>query len=240
MITTNLTNEISAIGALGTASFGLVDATKAFWGGVSRCGFGRIQAAIKPLYGSSASTSDRSTPLAFGNLLDTLRANWMNGTDLGDQKAIAKSLLKLRLDGTNAAVYAAATGVNAVLLASIAGKISSGVALTAPESDAFGRFDLTLTALLDEGYERADQIYRNDSKILAGVFSVIIALFAGQQLHAGVDLIGVTQTAGGYWGSHDMWAAFIIGLLATPLAPVAKDLTSALVAGVKAVQSVGN
>jgi len=237
---TNITDMITAVGALGTASFGLVDATKAFWGGVSRCGFSRIKSEIQPLFGKQASVKDKSIPLAFGSLLETLRANWLNGTDLGDQKAIAKSLLKLRLSPTNCADYAAATGVDATVLASIATKLSTAVTLSPPEADAFGRFDLILTALLDEGYQRADQIYRNKAKILAGAFSVVIALFAGLELHAGVPLLGQQPASlAPYWWHSDMWAAFLIGLLATPLAPVAKDLTSAIVAGVKAVQSAG-
>jgi hypothetical protein len=33
-----------------------------------------------------------------------------------------------------------------------------------------------------------------------------------------------------------MWKAFLVGLIATPLAPVSKDLASALSASVKAMQ----
>jgi hypothetical protein len=234
-----IANIISAVAALGTASVGLVDATKAFWGGASRRGFGKIRSAIQPVFGPHASDKDKSTPLAFGAILDTLLANWMNGTALNDQKAIAKSLLKLRLNADNSAQYAAATGIDPDVLNGIAGKLIAGTSLSTAEADAFGRFDLILTALLDEGYQRADQMYRNFAKLLAGVFAVAIAVFGGYQLHSGVPYLGVTASgAAGYWGSPEMWTAVIVGLLATPLAPVAKDLTSALAAGVKAVQSV--
>ncbi len=234
-----ITNGIAAIAALGTASFGLVDSTKAFGGGISHCGFHRIQAAIQPLFGKAASAKDRSTPLAFGALLDTLRANWMNGTDLDDQKAIAKSLLKLRLNPGNSAEYAAATGVDAAILSGVAAKLSTAEPLSPAETDTFGRFDLILTALLDEGYQRADHIFCNTAKLLAGLFSVVIAVFAGWDLHRGIPLLGTQALTTAYWGKSDMWTALLVGLLATPLAPVAKDLTSALVAGVNAVQAIG-
>ena len=103
-------------------------------------------------------------PLQLSEVLDTLRANWLNGTALADQKAIAKSLIKLRLNIVNAPELAKATEVDKEKLAVIAAKIASGGTLTQNENDVFGRFDLMLTAILDKGYQRADQSYRNSAK----------------------------------------------------------------------------
>lgn len=118
-----------------------------------------------------------------------------------------------------------------------------GGALDPPHADVFGRFDLALTALLDEAYQSADQRYRNWCKVLAGVFSVIIALLAGAALASPNFRIGsvVGGLAGkpiAYWFHPGMWAALVCGILATPLAPVAKDLTSAIQAGVDVVQRI--
>ncbi len=255
----SITNDIAAIAALGTASFGLVDATKAFWGGISRVGFSHIQRRVQQLFKPETPVNDRTTPLALGAILGTLRANWINGTALADQKAIAKSLLKLCLSPETAKKFADATGVNRALLASVAVKLTpkelptqekthsqkktnaQEKALTEEEADTYGRFDLILTALLDEGYQRADQCYCDGTKLLAGIFSVAIALFAGWDLHQGVPLLAiapVTQAAHCYWGHSDMWMALLVGILATPLAPVAKDLTNAVNAGVDAVQAI--
>ena len=41
-----LPQVITAIGGLGTAAFGLVDATKLFWGGVNHIGFNEIRAKV--------------------------------------------------------------------------------------------------------------------------------------------------------------------------------------------------
>src|SRR5215467_1467704 len=96
----DLSKVILAIGGLGTAAYGLVDVSKGFGGGISNRGFGDIKKVIaqfipkpEPATGTVAA---RSLPSA----LDTLRANWLNGMALADQKAIAKALIKLNL--TNA------------------------------------------------------------------------------------------------------------------------------------------
>jgi hypothetical protein len=41
-----------------------------------------------------------------------------------------------------------------------------------------------------------------------------------------------------FWGTGDVGLAILVGLLATPLAPIAKDLSSALAAAVNTMQVV--
>jgi hypothetical protein len=233
----SIVNVITALGALGTASFGLVDATKAAGGGISRIGLGDIKKALLPLFGPKPDLTDRATPLTYASVLGNLRANWMNGTDLADQKAIAKSLIKLRLSADTAPVLAAATGVDPAELTTIATKINTAAALLPPEADAFGRFDLALTSLFDEAYQRADQRYRNSAKILAGVFSILIAWCAGYffSLH-NKGVYGANPYD--YMRNSFSWAAVLAGALATPIAPIAKDLTSAIAAGTDVVQKL--
>ena len=225
-----VSDAITAIGALGTASFGLVDSTKAFGGGISRRGLGDIKKAIRPLFGTNLAPRGGSNPLTYQAILANLTANWMNGTDLADQKAIAKTLLKLRLDQATAATYAAETGMDPNQLAAIATKINTGVALSTPEADFFGRFDLALTALLDQAYQRADQRYRNSAKLLAGIIAIVIAIVVGR-------LLWDTPSAS-YWESSQPLMAALAGALATPLAPIAKDVTSAIAAGVNVLQKI--
>jgi hypothetical protein len=232
-----VTNAVTALGALGTASFGLVDATKAVGGGISRIGIGDIKKALLPLFGPNPTQDGRSTPLTYASVLDNLRANWMNGTDLASQKAIAKTLIKLRLSTTTAPVLAAATGVDAGELTTIADKINSAEALSATEADAFGRFDLALTSLFDQAYQRADQRYRNSCKVAAGIFSIVIAFFAGflYSLQNG-DKYGATLHD--YLQNSLAYISIAAGAIATPIAPIAKDLTTALAAGADAIQKL--
>ena len=105
-----------------------------------------------------------------------------------------------------------------------------GTALTSNESDVFARFDLILTAMLDEAYQHGDQQYTNGTRAVAAIFAVLLAVVGGWTLKGGAF--------GDYLASNDLWRALITGVLAIPLAPVAKNLSSALVAAVNTMQSV--
>ncbi len=176
----NFSDDIAAAAALGTAAFTLVDGSKVLrGGGVSNCGFGYITSSVNKFFPITSEQTDPANPLRLTEVIATLKANWLNGTALADQKAIAKSLIKLRLDEANAPDLAKATGVNKETLLAVAKKIASGETLTQEENDVFGRFDLILTAILDEGYQRADQCYRNSAKAWSIAVSVVLAVFGG-------------------------------------------------------------
>ncbi len=222
----SLPQIITAIGGLGTAAFGLVDSTKTLWGGgVNRIGFGGIRAQVETLTPGAPATG-----LTQAMIVATLKANWFNGKDLSSQKAIAKSLIKQGLTEKNAVELALATGVDGVVLKSVAAKLVSGVALTQGETDVYSRLDFTLTALLDEAYQDADQRYTNWTRILAAVFALLLAFFGGWSLSG--------KPVSDFWLTRDMGEAILVGLLATPLAPIAKDLASALAAAVNTMQAV--
>jgi hypothetical protein len=219
----DLPNIVTAIGGLGTAAFGLVDSTKVFWGGVNRIGFDKIKAAVSTLTPGTAVNG-----LGQAQTIRILRANWYNGQDLISQKAIAKSLIKLALNPGNAAAVADAAGVDRATLQSVATKMTTGTAFTSSETDVYARFDLILTAMLDEAYQDADLRYTNGTRTWAGIFAVLLAFVGGWVVkHCGL---------GEYFGSNDMWRALLAGVLAIPLAPVAKDLSSALAAAVNSMQ----
>jgi hypothetical protein len=210
---------ITAVGGLGAAAFGFVDATKVFWGGVNHLGFKSIRVALEKL------TPAAGAPVSGLNIPATLKANWMNGADLGSQKSIAKALIKLNLNAGNAAHLAAATGVDPTILTAVATKIAAAASLSSSESDVLARFDFTVTALLDEAYQRSDQVYRNSTRALAMVVSVALALAGGYLLHTNAESL-----------RSDLARSFLVGLLATPLAPIAKDLSTALATAVNSLQ----
>jgi hypothetical protein len=220
-----LSKVVLAIGSLGTAAYGVVDTSKAFWGGVSNRGFGDIRKVVSKFIPAPAKGDDGITALALPSALATLRANWLNGMALADQKSIAKALIKLNLMKDSAKGMADATGVDPTLLASVAEKLATGAALTPQETDVYGRFDLLLASLLDQGYQRGDQRYRNSAKLLAVPVAV------------GLALCGAWALDGSSFRGLEVWKAVICGLLATPLAPVAKDLSSAIQAGAKVAQA---
>src|SRR5262249_13153018 len=155
-------------GSLGTAAFGLVDASKVAWGSVNHFGFSGISKTVRAFLPADGAKKDGPT---FGNdeVLDTLRANWFNGTDLAKQKAIAKTLINSKLTPDNAEKWAHLAGIqNGATLTRVAHKITSEKdTLTSNESDVHGRFDLALTAMLDQAYQHADGVYRNGTRAVA-------------------------------------------------------------------------
>jgi hypothetical protein len=217
---TELTVMIAAIGALGTAAFGLVDAFKMLpGGGISRAGFKFIRRTIQNLAPKVASLD--GSGLSPDSMQFTLLSQWINSAATTDQVNIAKSLIKLRLTPDTATALANATGVDANVLSQVAGNIRTGTALTTTQSDVYGRFDLLLTTMLDQAYQRADQRYRNAAKSLAVPVAVILALVARHVLNNQISHL----------------EAILIGLIATPIAPVAKDLSTAISTAAQALQS---
>jgi len=216
--TIDLSKLVLAIGGLGTAAYGVVDATKALGGGVSRVGFGDIKRVVSKLI--PANQKDPPSALDKDSVLATLRANWMNGVPAADQKSIAKALVKLTLTTDTANGLGKITGVDGAVLTELAKKLSTKATLSDEQTDVYGRFDLSLSALLDQAYQRGDQRYRNTAKLLAVAVALVLSL-AG------------TQTV---LGPHHVRLAVMVGLLSTPLAPIAKDLASAVQAGAKVAQ----
>jgi hypothetical protein len=209
---------ISAAAGLGTAAMGLVDASKAFAGGPSNIGFGCVEEALGPFL----IARDGAGGSGFGKteILRTLKSNWINGVAKADQKAKAKSLIHLELTPDNAERLAAASGVDAATLHSLAEKVAAGTAPAQAEINALGQFDAILSAVLDAAYERGDQKYRNACKLLGFVVAIVLAEIAGGLLYGTWRGVGIS---------------FLVGASATPLAPVAKDLTTALQAAATAV-----
>jgi hypothetical protein len=137
---------IAAIAALGTAAYGLVDASKAIWGGASNAGFGRIKESLARF--NPALNTLANAPW------ETLRANWLNGVSKADQKAAAKGLIHLALSPANAGSLANAVGIDAGALKTAATKIDGGTRLDQTDMNVLGRFDALVSVVLDAGYGR--------------------------------------------------------------------------------------
>ena len=153
----DLTHATLAVGALGTAATGLVDTTKIIAGGMSRAGFGYIRELILRTV-PQGSGGLAGTGLGTADVQQTLLANWINGMETGAQKAIARSFIKMHFNPTTAAALAAQTNVDASLLTAVAKKLTAMEPLLPAEADAYGRFDVGISALVDRAYERGDPV----------------------------------------------------------------------------------
>jgi hypothetical protein len=227
----SLPQIITAIGGLGTAAFGLLEACKPVMPWINRMGFSGISTAVSKLTPDIAGTGQPANALPQAKVLTTLQSNWINGTDLASQKAIAKSLIKLKLSAVNAAQLATETNVDPTILSQVAESIASSTSLTQPQSDTYSRFDLIVTALLDDAYQHADQVYRNWTRALAAGIAVALAVVGGWTLTANSDFLAYLQRP-------EALQALLVGLLATPLAPIAKDISTALATAVNTLQLV--
>ena len=76
---------------------------------------------------------------------------------------------------------------------------------------------------MDAAFDRAEQSYPNPARALAGVIAVLLAVGAGFLLSTPAEPI-------------DLRVAALVGLLAVPIAPIAKDLVGALTAAARAVK----
>lgn len=205
---------IGAVGALGTAASGLVDITKLFAGGVSRVGFETIKKQLRPF-----STMLNAVP--DGAALETIYGLWINGAAIEDQKAKTKAMIKLGLRPDTVPAMATATGLPILELTTLAQNIVDGIDLTPAQVNIYGQLDAVLSVVIDAAYEKADQHYRNAAKFLSAAIAVVLAVVGGYAVYSPFD-------------SKHLLLAIVIGAVATPLAPVAKDLTTAINTAVQA------
>lgn len=213
---------ITAIGGLGLAAMALVDALKAIPGGaVSAIGFSHVAAVADRFSGVFSQAIG-------GNWLSILRAHWINGRPAGEQKAIIRSLLRLGLTVETAPQLAAAANVDPKALSEAAGRLVDGEALSDQDVTLLGRVEAVSGALFDGAFDLADQAYRNRARALAAVFAVILAVAGGCVID---DKPALKQSG------EDLALYILIGLMAVPIAPITKDLVSALTASVSAVKA---
>ena len=214
----NVLATIAAMGGLGLAAMALVDALKAIpGGGVSRMGFRHIRKVLRMF--------DKVLARAAGDEWESVvMAHWINGRDRDDQVGAIRSLLRLGLNSDTAEQLAGIGNVEPVALSKAAGKLTKGAPLGEDEINLIGRVEAAVGARLDSAFDLAEQAYRNGARALAGVLAVILAVVAAALLTTPTEPI-------------DLRIAALVGLLAVPIAPIAKDLASALTAASQAVRS---
>ncbi|ALL12182.1 hypothetical protein [Caulobacter henricii] len=220
---------VTATGALGLTAMSLVDALKTLpWGGVSWIGFPFLTRVIDPL----------KAPLAAAMGEDwrkIILAHWINGRPRSEQIGVIRSMIRLGLNAETAPELARFGGVGAAELTVVAEKLRTGQDLEQADVNLIGRLEASIEARLDGAFDRAEQAYRNWSRLLAGVVAVILAVVV-QKIMADS---GLPKGDLGPFVDSDraVWAAVVVGLLAVPVAPIAKDLVSALTAASKALQT---
>lgn len=216
---------IAATGGLGLAAMSLVDALKAApGGGVSRIGFSHIR--------NVAVLFDRVLERAVGARWETvILSHWINGRPRSEQIGVLRSLLRLGLNPDTADQLAAIGNVDPKALSAAADKLVRGASMNEAEVNLIGRVEAAVEARLDAAFDLAEQAYRNQARILAGVIAVVLAVAASPLLEARAPIPGLEGL------DPRLLIGVLVGLLAVPVAPIAKDLVSALTAAANAAKS---
>ncbi|HEV2227907.1 MAG TPA: hypothetical protein VGR86_03045 [Steroidobacteraceae bacterium] len=207
-----LSSAIAAAGALGTASFGIVEGLK--WTALGTAGFGCVGEYLgHDLVGCLR--------IAYGPDFERLlKAQYRQ--DSQSQAVIAKSLrqgVRIGLTTANAENVARFLGTVApAALRQAAEAVEAATPLTDADRGAIGRFELAADARIASALSRAQDAYLGWVRGAASVCAIVLAI--GAALAAGAQpLDGV-----------------IVGIVAVPLAPIANDVVAALQAATKAMR----
>lgn len=204
----NIGTIILATGALGTAAFGIVESLK--WTRLGEAGFGKILTLLDLIM--------ETLKMAYGPGYETLlRAQYR-----GEQRELARVIrqgVRIGLTEENASRVANFLGmVDVDKLKQAARRVNAGEELTAELRNVLGRFELAADTRIDAALTLAQHYYVGAVRIAASIIALIIALAVG--IYQGFT-----------------FQALLVGVAAVPLAPVAKDLVTALQSASKAIRT---
>jgi hypothetical protein len=204
----NIGTIVLAAGALGTAAFGIVEAAK-WMRFIGEAGFRRIPGLLGPIYPLYA--------IAYGDGYETL----LRSQYRGDNRELMRTLrqgARIGLTPDNAEAAAKFLGnLDTARLKQAAAEIGKGAPLGDDLRNVVGRFELAVDARIDAAMVRALDDYKAAVRLWASIVAFVIAVLVG--LH--IDRV---ENGDG----HLLLIAILVGAVAVPLAPMAKDLASAL------------
>lgn len=207
---------VLAAGALGIAAFGIVEALK--WTPVGLAGFRQIKKTLGRLM--------ETLEVAYGaDYLELMKAQYRAGRATGDLRRTIRQGVRIGLNVDNAARMAAFVGVADIEnLKSGTRKLEAGEEPEDEVRNAMGRFELAVDARIDAALSLAESRYVGTMRMAASAVAIGLALVAAYFLKGDQDA---------------EWAkALIVGIVAVPLAPIAKDVASGLRAAGKAVKAL--
>ncbi|MDP3660463.1 hypothetical protein [Phenylobacterium sp.] len=227
---------IIAVGALGTAAFGVVEAFgKALvvkGVGLPYAGFGYVKALVAD-YGPALR-------MTYGeHYKEIVQRQYRDGRAKGQAPDSLRQGVRLALplmeEGAATALIGHAWGLgddkSAALARALISEQSGAITPTESETAAVlaGRFALAVDARIVAAFSLAEERYQAFARCAAGLVAIALSLFFNY------------AAKGGFVGrdGYPWMIALIIGLAAVPLAPIAKDLSSALSDSLRAWRQVG-
>lgn len=212
---------ILAIGALGTAAFGIVEGFK--WTRIGNAGMGRLRTTLGPLLDT--------LKVAYGPAHGELVLAQYKG-EPGELRRTIRQGTRIGLTQRNAAAMRRFVGVPTKLAAfkEVVAKLEAGQELSDDERRILARFETAVDARIDAALTLAQSTYAGKMRLWATGVAIAIALStallysASDSEWSGVDL--------GLIG----WA-LLVGVAAVPVAPVAKDLATAIQSAATALRA---
>lgn len=208
-----ITTFILAAGGLGTAAFGIVEASK-WLGVVGEAGFGRGLRIVGSL----------TTPLAVAygaEWEELLRAQYRGDAD--GLKRLMRQGVRVGLTPENAVAVARGMGsLDGDALAEAVGVAARNGTLSDAQRATIGRYELAADARIDAALTVAQARYAGTVRILASAVAIALALGVAARL-----------------APDRMTVALLLGIAAVPLAPIAKDVATGIQAAARALKARG-
>lgn len=207
---------VLAVGALGTASFGIVEGFK--WTFIGLAGFRQI----RKLLGDPVM---KALQIAYGSeYLPLLKGQYRAERTTGELLKSIRQGARVGLTPETAGDLAQRVGVvNKAELKAVAAKLQKGKDLNDNQRNILGRYELALDARIDAALALANDKYIGYMRLLASGVSLVIAVlvwwYLSDETKEKVPLL----------------TAIVIGLAAVPIAPVAKDVAKAIQSAARAM-----
>lgn len=205
----HLVEIVLATGALGTAAFGIVEALK--WTPIGEIGFRSIRKVLGPIW--------KVLGVAYGEDFENLLRYQYKGA----QEDLSRTLrqgVRIGLKADNAPGLAVFLGmIDKEKLSQAAQQVEEGNDLSENPDlrNVLGRFELAVDTRIDAAMTLAQSRYQGALRVIASFVALGIALIVGVIL-------------------DELLLAAIVGVAAVPLAPIAKDIVTALQSAAQALR----
>ena len=211
----------TAAGALGVAAFGVTEGLKR-WRLVGEAGFSAIRSTLGEAIFSTLEN-------AYGSdTEDLLRALYKS--EEGELRRVIRQGVRIGATSDDACCLARTVGMDKAELL----KALNAPKPTQDQLDVIGRFELAVDARIDAAMALAKDRYVLSTRRTAALVAVVVAVLVNALLVASPN---GDQAQDGPNGTLEQWLlTIIVGLLAVPVAPIAKDLATAVRAAADALR----
>ena len=216
--TVDVTEMVLATGALGTASFGIVEGAFKPWAigrfSLGAWGFGQLKKNLGPLW--------ETLPVAFGPGYEEMLLALYRG-QRSDVERTLRQGIRIGLTPENAPQIAKILHtVAAEELVAASKAVEHGETPADAQRNTLGRFELAADARVDAAMRLASLYYVGGQQVAASAVAVALAIITGFYVLP---------------DQMNFWQSLAIGVAAVPLAPIAKDVATAIQSAAKAMKA---